>query len=181
ERWKLTGVAARVIGRDPSNWAHTVTIDRGSHDGLRIGLPVVDGNAVVGQIVAVSRSSSQVLLLSDNSSAIDAIVQKSRAQGTVEGALGKKLYLRNVLREQEVLPGDRVIASGLDGVFPKGTLIGVVTRVDPAPNGVFQNVELEPSTDLVRLESVLVLIGSEEPGKAALPIRVVPDESAKAK
>lgn len=153
-------LSASVIGQEASNWARTVTLDRGSKDGLREGLPVVDGNAVVGQIIAVSASSSKVLLLIDNTSAIDAIVQTSRAQGTVEGMLEEKLRLLYVLREYEINVGDRVIASGLDGIFPKGTLIGVVTRVEKGKSGLFQDIELEPSADLRRLENVFVVLNA---------------------
>lgn len=161
ERTSSNGVLATIVGRDPSNWVKTVTINRGTEDGLRPGLAVVDGNAVVGQTISVNQYSAKILLLSDNTSAIDAIVQNSRAQGTVEGAFEKKLFLRYVLREYPVSPGDRVVASGLDGVYPKGTLIGVVTTVEPANNGLFQNIELQPSTDLNRLETVLVLLPGE--------------------
>lgn len=151
------GVAATVVGRDPSNWARTVTIDRGSDHGVRVGLPVVDGNAIVGQIISVSLTTSKVLLLTDNTSAIDAIVQASRAEGIVEGMLEDRLRLRYVLRDFPVTLGDRIVASGLDGIFPKGALIGVVTKVEPAGNGLFQNIEVQPSVDLSRLESVLII------------------------
>jgi rod shape-determining protein MreC len=158
EETQIPGLAASVIGRDSSNWAKTVTLDRGAADGLRVGLPVVDGNAIVGQVISVDHSSAKVLLIADNSSAIDAIVQNSRAQGIVEGMATRKLQLRYVLKDYAVATGERVIASGLDGVFPKGTLIGVVTKVEPTTNGLFQNIELQPSVDLNRLETVLVLL-----------------------
>lgn len=158
-------VAGDVIGRDASNWTRTITIDRGSADGLRSGMPVVDGNAVVGQTTVVSKHSSRVLLLTDSSSAIDAIVQSSRAAGILEGQLGvDTLRLRYVLRLKEyaVKPGDRVICSGLDGVFPKGALIGVVNKVDQGSSGLFQDIEVIPSVDVRRLESVLVLTSKRE-------------------
>lgn len=161
ERTGRNGVVAFVIGRDPSNWVKSITIDRGSLDGLRPGLAVVDGNAIVGQTISVGRTSSRVLLLTDNASAIDAIVQSSRAVGTAEGGGGRTdLRLRYVLKLKEfaVNPGDRVIASGLDGVYPKGGLIGVVNGVNPNSGGLFQDIQVEPSVDVFRLENVLVLI-----------------------
>ena len=79
------GIVASVVGRDSSNWIKTITIDRGSDDGIRPGLAVVDGNAVVGQTTSVTEDSAKVLLLTDNASAIDAIVQSSRASGIAEG------------------------------------------------------------------------------------------------
>lgn len=161
EKSGMRGVAAAVVGRDPSNWVSTLTIDRGSDDGLRPGLSVVDGNAVVGQLTSVTRSSGRVLLVTDSTSSIDSIVQSSRASGTVEGGQGAEgLKLRYVLKLKEfaVNVGDRVIASGLDGVFPKGALLGVVKSVDPSSAGLFQEIELRPSVDVHHIENVLVII-----------------------
>ncbi len=154
------GVVATVVGRDPSNWIQTITIDRGADQGIAIGMAVVDGNAIVGQVTSVTAGSSKVLLLTDSTSAIDAIVQSSRATGIAEGGMhGGLLRLRYVERLQEipVRAGDRVIASGLDGVYPKGTLIGVVHRTDESKGGLFQFIEVAPSADLRRLENVLVI------------------------
>jgi rod shape-determining protein MreC len=79
--------AARVIGRDPLPWFRTLTIDRGESDGLRRGLAVISPHGVVGQVAEVSRTAARVLLLTDHNSGIDAIVQRSRARGIVQGAL----------------------------------------------------------------------------------------------
>jgi len=156
------GIAASVVGRDPSNWIQTVKIDRGSDEGIRSGLPVVDGHAIVGQTTVVGGGSSKVLLLTDHASAIDAIVQRSRAPGIVEGTGKESLSFRYVLKDDEVEVGDRVIASGLDGVFPKGTLIGVVTSARVDVIGLFQEIELEPSVNLRKLENLLVLNSASE-------------------
>ncbi len=181
DRSGFTGVVASVVGRDPSNWVKSITIDRGSDDGLKEGYAVVDGNAIVGQTITVNRHSSRVLLLTDNSSAVDAIVQSSRAAGTAEGGLGRSsLRLRYVLKlkEFEVNVGDRVIASGLDGVFPKGALIGVVGKVNPQAKGWFQDIEVEPSVDVYRLENVLVMIPGATNAEIALEAPALTDPAA---
>lgn len=152
------GVIATVIGRDPSNWIRTITIDRGEVDGVRPGQTVVDGHAIVGQTTVVSERSAKILLLTDSRSAIDALVQSSRSPGIVEGTGFDFVRLNYVLREQEVKVGDRVIASGLDGVYPKGALIGVVTSVATNPENLFHSIEVRPSVDIARLESLLVVI-----------------------
>jgi len=157
EELKSEGILARVVSRDPSNWAESVTVDRGSNDGIREGQAVVDGNALVGQIISVSSNSAKVLLITDNISSVDVIVQSSRAQGIVEGNLTEALKLKYLLREQSVKIGDRIIASGLDEIFPKGALIGIVSKVTEEANGMFQNVEIEPSADMSRLENILIL------------------------
>jgi rod shape-determining protein MreC len=154
---KSDGISATVVSRDPSNWAQSVTVDRGSNDGVKEGQSVVDGNALVGQIISVSTTSAKVLLITDNISSVDVIVQSSRAQGIVEGNLTEALKLKYLLREQSVKIGDRIIASGLDEIFPKGALIGIVSKIKDDPNGMFQNVEVEPSADMSRLENILIL------------------------
>ena len=154
------GVAATVVSRNSSNWVNTLTIDKGSSHGVRPGLAVIDGNAVVGQTTVVSARSSKVLLLSDPASAIDAIVQSSRLSGIVEGGSDGKLRLRYVEQtpRDKVHPGDRIVASGLDGVFPKGVAVGVVHDVSSGSSALFQEIFIEPSTVLNRLETVLVLV-----------------------
>jgi len=158
---KSDGILARVVSRDPSNWAESVTVDRGSKEGIKEGQAVVDGNALVGQIISVSSNTAKVLLLTDNISSVDVIVQSSRAQGIVEGNLTDALKLKYLLREQSVKIGDRIIASGLDEIFPKGALIGIVSKIKDDPNGMFQNVEVEPSADMSRLENILILTKSD--------------------
>jgi len=157
ERLGKAGVPANVIARDPSNWLKTITVDKGNSEGLRRGMPLVDGHALVGLTTAVSSSSSKVQLLTDPNSAIDAMVQGSRAPGVVEGNGSDLLVMRYVEKDEDVKIGDRIIASGLDLVYPKGTLIGVVTAVDTETNSLFHRVEVKPGVDLDYLESVLVV------------------------
>lgn len=154
------GTVARVIARDSSNWVKTVTINKGSADGIKVGLAVVDGNAILGQTISVNSNSARVLLITDNSSAIATIAQSSRAQGIAEGVLNPGiLKLRYVLKVKElnIDIGERIIASGLDGVFPKGALVGVVSEVNSSVDDLFQEVEITPSVDISRLEDVFVV------------------------
>jgi len=157
ETKKVKGITATVTSRDASNWAESISVDRGESDGIKVGQAVVDGNAVVGQVIATSGSSAKIQLLTDNVSSIDALVQTSRAQGTIEGSLQPLVNLKYVSRESVVNIGDRVIASGLDGVYPKGALVGVVIRVERDSSGMFQSIDIEPSADVRRLETVLIL------------------------
>jgi rod shape-determining protein MreC len=154
------GVSAVVIGRDHSNWVREVTINKGSSAGIRRGQPVMDGHGIVGQVITVAENSSRILLITDSSSAIDAIVQSCRASGVVEGGLGSSTtVLRYIMKSKDypVRIGDRVIASGLDGVYPKGALVGVVKKVDANSSGMYQYIEIQPSADVERLENVVVL------------------------
>lgn len=175
EKTGYYGVAASVIGRDPSNWVRTIAIDRGADDGIRPGMPVVDGNGLVGQTTVVNSSSARVLLITDSSSAVDSIMQTSRATGIVEGGLTGELLRMRYVDKLQAIPlqtGERVITSGLDGVFPKGIVIGVVQRVDPSVSGMFQLVEVQPTVDMNRLENVMVLIPGAATAAAESPAAI---------
>jgi len=153
----LHGVVGSVIGFDPSGWVRGIVVNKGSSSGVLPGLAVIHARGVVGQVVAVGPSTARVLLLSDHSSGVDAVVQGSRARGIVEGSGGSMCELRYVNREHSVKPGELVLTSGMDGVFPKGLVIGSVTDIDAAAGGLFQSIALKPSVDFSRLEEVLIL------------------------
>jgi len=164
EELSLKGVVASVIGSDHSNWFKTIVLDKGSSSGLKEGLAVVSGNAVVGQIVSVSSRSSKVLLLVDTSSAIDTIIQSSRMWGIAEGkGLNKSLRLNYVEKsaEKDVSVGDRLITSGLDGVYPKGLLVGVIESVDFKSSSLFYDIKLIPAINTKQIENVFVVLPKE--------------------
>jgi rod shape-determining protein MreC len=102
-----------------------------------------------------------VLLITDHGSAVDAIVQASRARGVVGGAGARFCEMRYVLPDQEVRVGDRVITSGMDLVFPKGLLIGIVSEAGRRSSSMFRSVELKPAVDFAVLENVLVVTAAE--------------------
>lgn len=152
-------VLATVIARSPSNWSKTIVLNRGIRDGLKIGSAVIDADAVVGQVISLTRDTAEVLLLTDYLSSIDGLLQDSRISGIVEGRGAKMLNMNYVIKFKDYLvqPGETVVTSGLDGVFPKGIVIGTVEKVNPEAKGLFQQISLKPRVDLLRLEHVLVL------------------------
>lgn len=154
------GVVANVIGRDPSAWLMSITVDKGTTHGVDVGMPVGNGVGVVGRIVAVSSNTSSVLLINDPTSSIGAMLQTSRATGLLEGWLKQdnlRLNYIESLKEDSISKGDRVITSGLDGVFPKGLLLGEVSEVREIPGELFKEVLVRPAVDLSVLETVVVL------------------------
>lgn len=156
----LKGTVASVIGRDHSNWVKAISIDKGLSSGVKPGMAAVDGHAVVGQVIAANENSAKVLLLTDTTSALDALIQDSRISGIVEGGLASNfLRLSFVIKNRalNIQPGNRVITSGLDGVFPKGILIGVIEEVHPENSGLFQDIQVKPTVDFERLENVLIV------------------------
>jgi rod shape-determining protein MreC len=163
ERISSSVVAAEVIGQDPSSWFKTMTLNKGERDGVRKGMAVISPEGVVGQILKTSPYHSTVLLITDYNSALDGLVQRTRAKTIVEGLGENRCQLKYLLRSEEVMVGDRVVTSGLGGNFPKGLTVGEIRRVDKKEYGIFQNAELVPSVDLTKLEEVLVITESTLP------------------
>lgn len=160
EEDKLKVLAASIIGFDSMSFSETVILDRGSRHGIKTEMPVLQGNSVVGQIVAVSPNSSKVLLITDPASAVDCIVQDSRVRGTIRGTSRKNLCdLNFVLPEDRVLSGSRVITSGMDGIFPKGLLVGEISSVEQDIGKMFQKIKVIPAVDFTKLENVLIVTG----------------------
>ncbi len=157
ERLSAKIISAEVIGRDPSSWFKSITINKGEAEGIRKGMAVISPEGVIGQILRTAPSHSVVLLITDYNSAVDSIVQRTRAKAIVEGRGENRCQLKYLLRAEDVAVGDKVITSGLVGNFPKGVLIGEVRKVDKKGHGIFQHAELVPSVDFTRLEEVLVV------------------------
>jgi rod shape-determining protein MreC len=161
ESSNLTGVAADVVGYDPSNWIKAITVNKGSADGVRQGMAAIQGNYLVGKVIAVGRRTSQVLLLLDPTCGVDALIQSTRVRGIIEGN-GSSALLQYVSPNETVNIGDRIVTSGIDGVFPKGLVVGVVSNVRANQGRQFQRIEVHPSVKFRSLESVLLVSGPLE-------------------
>ncbi len=158
-------VAASVTGRNRQAIRRTILINKGSSQGIKVGMPVVAARGVVGRIIETSRDASRILLLIDESSNVDSIVQGSRSHGILQGSDQGHCVLKYIPKMEGVRIGDAVISSGLCGVFPKSWLLGTVTRVARGENGLFQKVEVNPSVDFLKLEEVLVLTSLKGPNE----------------
>jgi rod shape-determining protein MreC len=151
-----TYVAARVIARDPSPWFKTLMIDKGEKHGLKKNAPIVVPEGIVGQITKVSPNFSRVLLITDRNSAVDALVQNTRARGIVKGGGNNRCVFVYALRKEEIHAGEIIVSSGLDQVFPKGLKIGTVLEVEKDHSRLFQDIMVQTSVDFDKLEEVLV-------------------------
>ena len=151
-------VAAEVIGKDPSAWFKTVIIDKGKADGLTRGLPVVMPQGIAGQVIETANHYSKVMLIIDRNSAVDALVQRTRARGIIKGESTDQCRLDYVLRKKDVRIGDIIVSSGSDGVYPKGLRIGRVSEVIEHDADIFHEVFITPFVDFEKLEEVLVVI-----------------------
>lgn len=159
-------VTARVTGQDASGWFQTFTLDRGERDGVKPGMPVVCADGVVGRIAQSSPHASRVLLISDHNSGVDALVQRTRARGIVEGALNGVCSMKYIKRSDDIDVGDVIVTSGLDGIFPKGILIGRAIAVARRDYGLFQVADVVPAVDFQRLEEVMVLTSPVDGARA---------------
>jgi rod shape-determining protein MreC len=152
---------AQVIGEDASNWARTILIDKGTQSGLINGLPVVSAQGVVGRIIKIAPNSARILLITDASSAVAALIQRTRTRGVVRGR-GDNLSIEYTLRDADIKLGDLLITSGMGGVFPKGLPLGRVETVEKGQFGLFQQVKAMPTVDFTHLEEVMVIVGEDD-------------------
>ncbi len=154
--YKLT--AAEVISKDPSPWYQTFMINKGKSSGVVKDCPVIISEGIVGCVVASSQEYAKVLLMIDRNSSIDAVVQRTRGRGIVEGMNNNQCKLNYVLRQLDVEVGDTIVSSGFDGIYPKGIPVGRVSKIIHKNSGLFKEIEMEPFVDFSKLEEVMVIL-----------------------
>lgn len=150
-------IVANVIGRDPSNWNASLIIDRGHAEGIEVGQPVVSPLGVVGRIFEMGHNTSKVILVSDPTFAVAAVVERSRENGLLTGTLQGVLRLQYLTDNADVKVGDTVVTSRLSTAFPEGILIGQITDVQASVNSHTVECLVEPAVDLSELEQVIVI------------------------
>ena len=155
-----TLIGARIIGRTGSPLSRTIQINRGRSEGVKRGDGVVSVDGVVGQVIIAGLHVSEVLLATDSTSAIDVVVQRTRAMGILRGSSTEQGYWMKVSdfdRLHEVEADDLVVTSGLGSHFPVGTPVGRVRETRVSSSGLYMEAEIKPDADLARMEEVLVL------------------------
>tara|TARA_B100001123_G_scaffold146655_1_gene170076 strand:- start:2308 stop:3111 length:804 start_codon:yes stop_codon:yes gene_type:complete len=160
-------VGARVIAGDATPYFRTVTIDRGISDGVRHDSAVVSPKGVVGRVVRdPGPRAARVQLLIDRNAAAGALVERNRVAGLVAGEEDGTLSMEYVSNLDDVQVGDAVITSGIDGIYPKGFVIGTVALVEHG-SGLYKTIEVEPAVEFADLEDVLVIVREPTPVGAA--------------
>ncbi len=159
----LNLIAASVIGRDAGPWFQTFMIDKGNAEGVLVDMGVIVPMGVVGKVIKTFPHNAQVLLITDTNSAIAGIVQRTREEGIIQGMGGNGVRLKYVPRLSEVIPGDILITSGLEGSFPKGIPIGKIKKVDKPEDSFFLNITLTPEISFSKLEEVFIVSLSPKP------------------
>jgi len=168
QRADLDTVAAEVIAGAASPDFRTVTIDKGSTEDLSTDMAVISPAGVVGRVILPSRRASKVQLLIDRNAAAGALIERTRVQGVVIGAGDGPLKMQYVPNTADVKTGDLVVTSGIDGIYPKGFVIGTVERAERG-TGTYYDINVRPAVDFTRLEEVLVV-------KTPPVSRVIPEE-----
>jgi len=166
DRASLRTTAAEIIGAGATPDFRTLTIDKGERDGLRSDMAVIAPAGVVGRVVVPSGRAAKVQLLIDRNAAAGALIERSRAQGVAVGAGDELLRLEYVAEVSDVAVGDVVVTSGIDGIFPKGFIIGRVEAVEKSGGG-YKEITVRPAVDFSRLEEVLVVVSPMPAAEAA--------------
>ena len=151
-------VPAAVIGRSQRASLDSLLLDRGRRDGLRARLPVVASAGVVGQVYGVTATTAQVLPLTARASGAAAVTQRGRAAGVVRGTGGRLCEMRYLQPNVDVREGDLVVTSGRGGIYPRGLLIGRVTRVGKDPRTSSRIAFVSPAVDFFSLEEAVVYL-----------------------
>ena len=155
-------ISARVIGREQAALSKTILISKGAAHGLKTGMPVIAPPGLIGRLVDVSWHFSKVLLFIDENSNVGAIAQRTRTQGIISGAGPRGFILKYISKTQDVKEGDVIVSSGMDGLFPKGLLIGQVSHVDRQDASLFSKINVAPFVDFSKLEEILTLASEED-------------------
>jgi rod shape-determining protein MreC len=155
------GITASIIAASASVWFKGCLLDKGRADGVRKGMAVVTPLGALGRIIEVAPHTAKVLLITDPNSGLDVFVQRTRARGIVSGSLEDGPIMKYVKHSEDVQVGDRLVTSGLDGVFPKGMMVATVTSVRKQTVGLFQQISVMPAITFDRTEQVLV-VGAEQ-------------------
>jgi len=161
EQYVDNTVAAQVIGTSGSEQSRVLYIDKGSSDGIKTDMAVITPTGIVGKVVQVFPGTAQVLPINDQLSGVGAALKTTRLQGILKGASNGTTTLQYIMSDEPVKPGEEVITSGGDRIFPKGLPVGTVASVDPGKD-LFLTIRVIPSARLDRLEEVLVVTKVQE-------------------
>lgn len=151
-------ILAQVIGWDSANQFKVLRLNRGANEGIKVMSPVITHMGLVGYIYRVGPNYSDVLTILDPNNRVDALVERTRTHGIVEGVFNYRCTLKYINRTESIEVGDKLITAGVGGIYPKGVKVGMVTDIDREASGMTLGVEITPSVDFHKLEEVLVLM-----------------------
>lgn len=154
---KMELIPAQVIGRNLVTDHNTITINKGRNHGLKTGQAVLTVSGAVGYVFKPSSNTSHVMLITDRYSVVDALIQKTRAHGLIEGKTKESCVLQYVERTEDVKDGDLIVTGGLDNIFPKGFPLGVITNIERRTKSASLQIEVKPVVDANKVEEVFIV------------------------
>jgi len=157
-------VAAELVGVESTHRPTEITVNRGSKDGIRRNLPVVQLNGLVGKVVDATPDAAVIQLLFDPGCRVAARNRRSRVLGIVKWKSGPYLSLDNISPSDDVVPGDTIVSSGLGGIFPEGLMVGTVKTVTADTASIFRKIELAPAVGFSALDEVFILVPKKTSG-----------------
>ncbi len=176
EKYIAKTIPAQVISTTGSEFSRAIYIDKGSKDGIAADMPVVVPEGIVGKVLRVFPTTSLVLLINDPTSGAGVILEKSRLQGILKGNASGQTIMHNVMADEKVEPGEHILTSGGDRVFPKGLPVGTVMAVTTGQD-LFLNIRVRPAAPVSRLEEVLVITKMDDRAPDAMmadtPVRAI--------
>ena len=156
EQFNLQTSMAQAIMLDTSGRFKSIIIDRGSSDGIDVNDPVVNANGLIGRVVLTTKDMAKIQLITDSNAAVGALVERTRRQGVIRGDGAGGMEMNDVPSLADIVPGDRVLTAGIDGIYPKGIPIGVIAKADKSTN-LFKDIVVAPSVDVGSIEEVIVI------------------------
>ena len=153
----IAGITCHIVKVSGDSWNRVLTIDKGSDDGITVGLPVMGTSGLVGQVKSVTASTADVRLLQDSNSGVAVLIQSSRAEGLLRGNIDGLLYLEDVDADVEVKVGDVIVTSGLGGGYFRGLIVGTVVRVEDSNGQAIRKIVVAPNDTISGLEEVMVV------------------------
>ncbi len=150
-------VVGRIVANEPTSIVQSILIDIGSNNGIQPGMPVVNERGLVGRVTDVYANAARVLLITDSSSNVNAMMQNTRLRGILRGRAGQTPIMDYLPQDQAILVGDIVVTSGEGGRFPSGIPVGQVIEVEQNDVEMFQRAVVRTTVDFDTLETVLVV------------------------
>ena len=154
-------VIAQIIAEDATGWYRTIFIDKGSEDRITRQMPVTASGGLIGKVTSTSSTMSRVLLITDPNLSVDCRVARTRDRGLLSGHIEDGCILRFVDLNSTMKAGDKVVTSGLDGIFPKDLLVGEIQKVRQSSRGLFLEALVRPMVDCTKIEDVMVILGTQ--------------------
>jgi rod shape-determining protein MreC len=173
--WPL--VPAEIVGKNLALGQYLITIDAGERDSVRVNMPIINEEGLVGKVIATSERYSIGMLAMHRDFRVTAKVKRSRIDGIVAWRRGATLELRNIWKTADILPGDTIVTSEYSNIFPPELMIGIVASIGPGEGGLFSSVEVRPRADFAALERVFVIRYGYDAERQQLESRMMRSDS----